>query len=58
MVLYVSGASLSFLVGLGMLAAKVGGANVWLGAFRVGFWGALAMLATAGIGMLFNVTVS
>jgi VIT1/CCC1 family predicted Fe2+/Mn2+ transporter len=57
-VFYVSAASLSFLVGLGLLAARVGGANVWRGAFRVGFWGALAMLATAGIGMLFNVTVS
>ncbi len=56
-VLYVSGASLSFLVGLGILAARVGGANIWIGAFRVGFWGALAMLATAGIGMLFNVAV-
>lgn len=58
LVLYVSGASLSFLVGLGILAARIGGANVWIGAFRVGFWGALAMLATAGIGMLFNVSVS
>lgn len=57
-VLYVSGASLIFLVGLGVLAARVGGANIWIGAFRVGFWGALAMLATAGIGMLFNVTVA
>ncbi len=57
LVLYVSVASLSFLVGLGILAARVGGANVWIGAFRVGFWGALAMLATAGIGMLFNVAV-
>ncbi len=57
LVLYVSVASLSFLVGLGFLAARVGGANIWIGALRVGFWGALAMLATAGIGMLFNVAV-
>ena len=55
--LYVSAASLSFLVVLGALAARAGGANVWVGAFRVAFWGALAMAATAGIGMLFNVTV-
>ena len=57
LVLYVSVASMSFLVGLGILAARVGGANIWIGALRVGFWGALAMLATAGIGMLFNVAV-
>ena len=58
LVLYVSVASMSFLVGLGILAARVGGANIWIGALRVGFWGALAMLATAGIGMLFNVAVA
>jgi len=50
----VSVASLIFLVALGVLAARVGGANVWKGAFRVGFWGALAMLITAGIGRLFG----
>lgn len=53
----VSGASLVFLVLLGMLAARVGGANVWKGALRVGFWGALAMLITALIGNFFGTVV-
>jgi vacuolar iron transporter family protein len=57
-VLSVSATALVFLLALGILAARVGGANIWLGAFRVGFWGALAMSATAAIGMLFNVTVT
>lgn len=48
----VSTASLFFLVLLGILAARVGGANIWRGAFRVGFWGSLAMAITAGIGAL------
>jgi VIT1/CCC1 family predicted Fe2+/Mn2+ transporter len=50
----VSAASLLFLVLLGVLAANVGGANLWKGAVRVGFWGALAMAVTAGIGTLFG----
>jgi VIT1/CCC1 family predicted Fe2+/Mn2+ transporter len=50
----VSAASLFFLISLGVLAARVGGANVWRGALRVGFWGALAMGITAGIGSLFG----
>lgn len=50
----VSVASLIFLVALGILAAWVGGANIWKGAWRVGFWGALAMAITAGIGTLFG----
>jgi VIT1/CCC1 family predicted Fe2+/Mn2+ transporter len=52
----VSGASLVFLVLLGILAAKVGGAGVSKGAIRVGFWGALAMAITAGIGNLFGAS--
>lgn len=50
----VSSASLVFLIILGIIAARVGGANVWRGALRVGFWGALAMAITAGIGSLFG----
>lgn len=57
-VLYVSAASLIFLIALGMLAARVGGANIWRGALRVGFWGAFAMAVTAGIGTIFNVTIN
>lgn len=53
----VSAASLAFLVLLGVLAARVGGANPWRGAVRVGFWGALAMAVTAGIGSLFGAVV-
>ncbi len=50
----VSGASLVFLVMLGGLAAHVGGANIWKGSARVGFWSALAMAITAGIGAMFG----
>lgn len=53
----VSLASLIFLIFLGVVAARVGGANVWKGAWRVGFWGALAMIITAGIGTLFGIAV-
>ena len=50
----VSAGSLLFLGFLGGLAARVGGANIWVGTARVVFWGALAMLATAGAGALFG----
>ena len=53
----VSVTSLLFLVLLGVLAARVGGASVWKGAWRVGFWGALAMAITASTGMLFGTVV-
>lgn len=49
--------SLLFLVGLGMLAAKAGGAALFPAAVRVGFWGTLAMGVTAGIGRLFGMIV-
>lgn len=47
--------SLVFLALLGGLAARTGGASVSIGAFRVTFWGALAMALTAGVGRLFGV---
>jgi VIT1/CCC1 family predicted Fe2+/Mn2+ transporter len=50
--------SLVFLATLGGLAARTGGASVTRGALRVTFWGALAMLATAGVGALFGTAVS
>jgi VIT1/CCC1 family predicted Fe2+/Mn2+ transporter len=53
----VSVASLLFLILLGVLAAKVGGANILKGAIRVGFWGAFAMALTAGIGAIFGTIV-
>ena len=54
----VAGTSLLFLALLGALAAGAGGAGVASGAFRVTFWGALAMAATAGVGALFGTTVA
>jgi VIT1/CCC1 family predicted Fe2+/Mn2+ transporter len=53
----VIGATLLALLLSGTLAAKAGGAPVLLGATRVVFWGALAMAATHGVGLLFHVTV-
>jgi VIT1/CCC1 family predicted Fe2+/Mn2+ transporter len=53
----VSISSILFLLLLGILAARVGGANIWKSAIRVGFWGALAMLMTAFIGRIFGATV-
>ena len=53
----VSIASLLFLAFLGGLAAYAGGASIFKGAFRVTFWGALAMALTAGVGQMFGVSV-
>jgi VIT1/CCC1 family predicted Fe2+/Mn2+ transporter len=53
----VSAASLSFLGVLGAIGARVGGANVLRGTVRVIFWGALAMVLTAGIGRLLGTVV-
>jgi vacuolar iron transporter family protein len=53
----VAGGSLVFLAGLGALAARTGGAPVIASAWRVTFWGALAMALTAGIGGLFGAAV-
>ena len=50
----VSVTSIAFLAALGGLSARVGGAGVLLGAWRVTFWGALAMAITAGVGRLFG----
>ena len=51
----VATASLAFLAVLGALAARAGGASITIGAFRVTFWGALAMALTAVVGRLFGV---
>jgi VIT1/CCC1 family predicted Fe2+/Mn2+ transporter len=53
----VAGSSLMFLALLGGMAARAGGAGVFVGAFRVTFWGALAMAVTAGVGSLFGTVV-
>jgi vacuolar iron transporter family protein len=54
----VSAVSLACLAALGALAARAGGASAWTGVWRVTFWGLLAMAATAGIGVLFETSVS
>ncbi|NMG54187.1 VIT1/CCC1 transporter family protein [Aromatoleum aromaticum] len=54
LIAWVSGTSLAFLALLGAVAARVGGASVLTGAWRVTFWGALAMAVTAGVGALFG----
>ena len=58
LVLMVSIVSLICLVVLGATAARVGGAPPAVGAARVALWGAIALLATAGIGKLFGTTVA
>ena len=50
-------AALVFLIALGALGAWAGGAPVIRPALRVGFWGALAMAVTAGIGALVGKAV-
>ena len=39
---------------LGAVAAHVGGAAIWTGAWRVTVWGVVAMGVTAGAGALFG----
>ena len=51
---WVAVSSLVFLALLGALAARAGGAPVWVGAARVTVWGALAMGITAGVGAWFG----
>jgi VIT1/CCC1 family predicted Fe2+/Mn2+ transporter len=46
--------SLGCLVGLGAVAAQIGGANPLIGALRVTFWSALAMTVTAAVGAAFG----
>ncbi len=50
----VAGTSLAFLALLGFISARAGGASVLTGAWRVTFWGALAMAITAAAGTLFG----
>jgi vacuolar iron transporter family protein len=57
LMVWVAATSLLFLAVLGVVAARVGGAPVLAGAWRVTFWGALAMGITAGIGSLFGTVV-
>jgi VIT1/CCC1 family predicted Fe2+/Mn2+ transporter len=50
----VATAALVLLAILGGIAARAGNAPVLPGVARVVFWSALAMAATAGVGMLFG----
>ncbi len=53
----VSGVSMIVLVILGALSSIIAGARLSTGIIRVTFWGAAAMLLTAGVGALFGVSV-
>jgi VIT1/CCC1 family predicted Fe2+/Mn2+ transporter len=54
LIAWISGSALLFLAVLGGLAAKAGGARMVAGAWRVTFWGALAMAITAAVGAIFG----
>ena len=54
---WVAGTALVFLAVLGAVAARTGGACMVVGAWRVTFWGALAMAITAGVGAWFGAPV-
>lgn len=54
---WLSATSLVFLALLGAMAARAGGSGVLMGAWRVTFWGTLAMAITAGVGALFDAAV-
>ncbi len=53
----VFGGSLVLLIGLGGLAAHLGGAPLTKGAIRVAFWGVVAMGCTALVGKMFGTVV-
>jgi len=53
----VVGVTLVLLFMLGAVAARLGGAPIIRAAFRVAFWGAVAMACTAAVGRLFGAAV-
>jgi VIT1/CCC1 family predicted Fe2+/Mn2+ transporter len=53
----VAAVSLIALIVLGGIAARAGGASVVRGAWRVAFWGMLAMIVTALVGRIFGTVV-
>ena len=57
LIVWIAATSLVFLAVLGVLAARAGGADPVVGAWRVTFWGALALGITAGVGKLFGAAV-
>ena len=54
LLLWIAGSTLVCLALLGLIAAKAGGTHVLASAWRVTFWGAVAMAITAGAGALFG----
>ncbi|MDQ2778599.1 MAG: VIT family protein [Pseudomonadota bacterium] len=54
---WIAVSSLVFLALLGAVAARVGGASLWVGAWRVTLWGAIAMAITAAVGAGFGAVV-
>ncbi|HEY6878166.1 MAG TPA: VIT family protein [Polyangiales bacterium] len=54
---WVAATTMVCLAVLGGTAAHIGGARIAPGALRVTFWGALAMLVTAGAGRLFGAAM-
>ena len=57
LVAVVAATSLVFLIALGALSARTGGAPVLNASVRVAFWGALAMGITAIVGRMFGTVV-
>jgi VIT1/CCC1 family predicted Fe2+/Mn2+ transporter len=57
LIVTVAVSSLLGLILLGGLAARTGGAPIANGAFRVGFWGVLAMVSTSLIGWAFGTVL-
>ena len=57
LIFWISGMSIVFLALLGVVAARIGGTHVLMSAWRVTFWGALAMAITAGVGAMFGAVI-
>ena len=53
----IAGFSLVFLALLGGVSSFLSGTKMYIGVARVTFWGALAMVATALVGIAFDVAV-
>ena len=54
LIAWVATTAIVFLALLGAVSAQAGGASLAVGAWRVAFWGTLAMAITAGVGKLFG----
>ena len=54
LIAWVATTAIVFLAVLGAVSARAGGASMAVGAWRVTFWGTLAMAITAGVGALFG----